>query len=110
MIKHIWQVKTLTKVCFKAHRSEIIFLFVARRIQMKNKNKPLYISLKGRRNKDFHVRVLKDERLIDSLEKRDAMFDEDMYNYGDMDNLPNSDKIIICQNKGIKQENCQIDK
>lgn len=57
-------------------------------------------------NKDFHVLVLKDERLIDSVQGLDTEFEDDMLDIGNLNNLPNSDKIMICQQKGIKQKQC----
>ena len=69
--------------------------------------KPLYISLRGKGSKDFHVRWLRDERLIDTIPSLDVTFDKDMYNYGDMNDLPESDRLMICQQKGVRQEDCQ---
>ena len=57
-------------------------------------------------NKDFHIRVLKNERLIDTIQGLDADFETDMLDVGNLDNLPNSDKIMICQQKGIKEKKC----
>lgn len=72
----------------------------------KKRLSPVYVMLRGARNKDFHVRVLKDERLVGTVQSLDSHFDEDMYNYGDMNDLPESDRIMICQQRGIKQESC----
>ncbi len=73
---------------------------------MKRKHtKPLYISLQGG-SKDFHVRVIEEERLVPTVQMRDINFDEDMQNYGNEENLPNSDRLMECQQKGIKQEHC----
>lgn len=73
----------------------------------KDNKKTLYINLQGGTDKKLKVRV-EEERLIDAVQSRDAYFDEDMYNYGDMDNLPNSDRIMICQRKGVRQEKCPL--
>ena len=75
---------------------------------MKKKiNKPLYISLQAG-SKDFHVRVIEEDRLTPTIQSRDADFYEEMYNHGEMENLPNSDRIMVCQQKGIKQTRCDL--
>lgn len=56
--------------------------------------------------KDFFVKTINDERLIDYVPGLDVEFDRDMYNFGDEEDLPNSDRIMQCQAKGIRQENC----
>lgn len=75
----------------------------------RKKQKPMYISLEGGINKDFHVRVIQEERLVSTIPALDTTFDEDMYNYGDMNDLPESDRIMICQQRGIRQEDCGPD-
>ncbi len=62
------------------------------------------------KDKDFHVRGIKGEKLIPTIQGLDVEFDIDMQNLGDIDNLPNSDKIMICQQRGIKQERCNLEK
>ena len=55
-------------------------------------SKPLYISLRGG-SKDFHVRVIEEDRLVPTVQLRDMDFDDDMHNYGDSENLPESDRL-----------------
>ena len=68
----------------------------------KKMSKPLYISLRGG-SKDFHVRVIEEDRLVPTVQLRDMDFDDDMHNYGDSENLPESDRLMVCQQKGVKQ-------
>ncbi len=53
--------------------------------------------------KDFEVKTVKDEKLIDSLPERDdeCIFERDMYNFGDQDDLPDSDRAMdkSCKNR-----------
>lgn len=72
----------------------------------KKAEKTLYISLQGAKNKDFHVRGLERGRLMPEVQQRDYDFAIDMYNIGDAENLPESDRLMICQQKGIKQTHC----
>lgn len=75
---------------------------------MKKKiGKPLYISLRAG-DKDFHVRVIEEDRLMPTIQSRDVDFDEEMHNYGEADNLPNSDRLMVCQQKGVKQTHCDL--
>ena len=46
----------------------------------------MYISLQAG-SKDFHVRVIEEDRLTPTIQSRDADFDAEMYNYGEMENL-----------------------
>ena len=57
-------------------------------------------------SKDFHIRVLKDERLITPVQGLDAELEKDMLDIGSLNDLPDSDKIMICQQKGIKERQC----
>lgn len=57
-------------------------------------------------DKDFIVRTITEEKLIDSVPLLDAEFDRDMYNFGDEEDLPDSDRLMQCQAKGISQESC----
>jgi len=75
----------------------------------KKYRQPLYIRLNAGRSKDFHVRVIQEERLIDAIPSLDVKFDRDMEDIGSNEDLPESDRLMICQQKGIKQDNCQID-
>ncbi len=75
----------------------------------KKKWQPLYVTLRGGNSKDFHVRVISEERLVSTVQSRDSEFDEDMYNYGDSEDLPDSDRLMVCQHKGVKQQDCQLD-
>ena len=75
----------------------------------KKYSKPTYyITLQGG-SKDFHVRVIKEDRLVPALQLQDTEFDEDMKNYGDDENLPESDRLMVCQQKGVKQTHCNSD-
>lgn len=57
-------------------------------------------------DKDFIVRTITEEKLIDSVPLLDAEFDRDMYNFGDEEDLPDSDRLMQCQAKGINQASC----
>lgn len=59
-------------------------------------------------DKDFFVKTIHDERLIDFLPERDFpdVFELDMRNIGNDENLPYSDRIADCQTRGIKREDC----
>lgn len=59
-------------------------------------------------DKDFHIKNVEKNILTDSLLERDdkSTFDADMYNYGDKENLPDSDRLMECQRKGIDQKKC----
>lgn len=52
--------------------------------------------------KDFIVRTRPEEKMIDSLPERDdqCAFERDMYNFGDQDDLPDSDRAMdkSCKN------------
>ena len=49
--------------------------------------------------KDFEIRPIREERLIDPAPGLDdeIEFAESMYNYGEADNLPDSDKAMECE-------------
>ncbi|MBQ8662187.1 MAG: hypothetical protein IJ482_07680 [Alphaproteobacteria bacterium] len=59
-------------------------------------------------DKDFHIGSVEKNVLTDSLPERDdqRVFDADMYNFGEEDDLPDSDRIMQCQTKGISQKKC----
>lgn len=52
--------------------------------------------------KDFVVRTVRDEKLIDSLPERDDQceFERNMYNFGEQEDLPDSDRAmdLRCKN------------
>lgn len=76
---------------------------------MKKKSKePMYITLNAG-SKDFHVRVIDEERFVPTVQLRDMEFAEDMRNYGDVENLPESDRLMVCQQKGVKQTHCNME-
>lgn len=58
--------------------------------------------------KDFRIKAVEENTLVDPLPERDdeSAFDADMYNFGDNDDLPDSDRIMECQTKGISQKKC----
>lgn len=59
-------------------------------------------------DKDFRIKTVEQNTLTDTLPERDdeSTFDADMYNFGDIDDLPDSDRIMVCQSKGISQKKC----
>lgn len=65
-----------------------------------------YLKYQDVDDKDFQVKTIEDERLIDSVPGLDAAFDEDMYNFGDMDDLPDSDREMQCRSKKIGYNEC----
>lgn len=57
-------------------------------------------------DKDFDVKTIKSERLIDSVPGLDEEFDRDMYNFGDEEDLPDSDREAGCKDAGISRKHC----
>lgn len=59
-------------------------------------------------DKDFFVKTLHNERLIDFLPERDFpdSFELDMRNIGDDEDLPDSDRTMDCQTRGISKKDC----
>lgn len=57
---------------------------------------------------DFEVKVPQEDRLIDEAPglDDDREFAADMYNYGEEDNLPDSDREMNCQSAGISRKKC----
>ena len=57
---------------------------------------------------DFEVKTIKEERLIDPLPELDdtITFREDMYNFGDEEDLPDSDRETACRTQGISRSKC----
>ena len=47
--------------------------------------------------KDFEVKTLREERLIDTVPELDELFEQDMYNLGNADDLPDSDRTLLRQ-------------
>ena len=56
--------------------------------------------------KDFKIKTLQEDRIIDSIPALDELFEQDMYNLGNADDLPDSDRILDCQTRGINQRMC----
>lgn len=56
--------------------------------------------------KDFHVRVLEDDRLFPTIQTADIGLDMYLEDFDGETDLPDSDRIMICQRKGISEENC----
>lgn len=56
--------------------------------------------------KDFEVKTLREERLIDYVPGLDDQFEQDMYNLGNADDLPDSDRILDCQTRGVDKRMC----
>ena len=57
---------------------------------------------------DFEVKTIKEERLIDPLPELDdtITFREDMYNFGDEEDHPDSDRETECRTQGISRSKC----
>lgn len=87
-------------------QSHYILKAKERKMARKKLEKPLYIRLQSGRGKDFHVRVIQEERLISTIPELDTEFDKDMRDIGSSEDLPESDRIMVCQQKGVRQENC----
>ena len=56
--------------------------------------------------KDFHVRVLEDDRMFPTIQTADIGLDMYLEDFDGETDLPDSDRIMICQRKGISEENC----
>lgn len=58
--------------------------------------------------KDFHVKTIKDETLIDSAGNLDNQheFAMNMFDRGDASDLPDSDRRQNCQTEGIDRKTC----
>lgn len=67
-----------------------------------------YADWQAEDEKDFHIRTPRDERLIDFAAGLDDNRDlaRDMYNLGDADDLPDSDRVQNCRSSGIAQSDC----
>lgn len=59
-----------------------------------------------RTTKDFHVRVLEDDRMFQTIPEADIGLDVYLEDFEGETDLPDSDRIMICQRKGISEENC----
>ncbi len=59
-------------------------------------------------DKSFSVKTIKEEKLIDTLPEGDdeQQFRNDMYNYGEMEDLPDSDREMACRSEGISRDDC----
>ena len=58
---------------------------------------------------DFHIRVLENERLLTTIPEADIGLDEYLENDGNKNDLPDSDRIMICQRKGLNIKRCLQD-
>ena len=57
--------------------------------------------------KDFFVRGLDDDNMvIPPLAGLDDSFHEDMFNFGDAEDLPDSDRETICRQRKVSRKNC----
>lgn len=56
--------------------------------------------------KDFHVRVLEDDRMFPTIPEADIGLDVYLEDFEAETDLPDSDRIMICQRKGINEDNC----
>lgn len=59
-----------------------------------------------RTTKDFHVRVLEDDRMFQTIPEADIGLDVYLEDFEGETDLPDSDRIMICQRKGLSEENC----
>ncbi|MBR1841577.1 MAG: hypothetical protein IJ778_05560 [Alphaproteobacteria bacterium] len=59
-----------------------------------------------RTTKDFHVRVLEDDRMFPTIPEADIGLDVYLEDFEAETDLPDSDRIMICQRKGINEDNC----
>lgn len=57
---------------------------------------------------DFHIRTIHDEKLVDSFAGLDdnSELNKSMFNIGDADDLPDSDRSLNCQAQGISYDQC----
>lgn len=57
---------------------------------------------------DFEIKTIDDERLIDTAPGLDdeQEFQKDMFNFGDFEDLPDSDRETICRGRGISRQTC----
>lgn len=58
--------------------------------------------------KDFHIRTIRDEKLVDSFAGLDdnSELNKSMFNLGDANDLPDSDRSLNCQSLGISNDQC----
>ena len=54
----------------------------------------------------FHVRVLENNRMFETIPEADIGLDEYLEDYDGETDLPDSDWIMICQRKGIDTKKC----
>lgn len=54
----------------------------------------------------FHVRVLEDNRMFETIPEADIGLDEYLEDYDSETDLPDSDRIMICQRKGLDTKKC----
>ena len=59
-------------------------------------------------DEDFEVKTLREDKIVDSIPGIDEEqeFSEEMFNIGDSENLPDSDRVVDCQTRGIKKKVC----
>lgn len=57
---------------------------------------------------DFEVKTIRDEKLVDTAPGLDDEneFELNMFNYGDQEDLPDSDRSLDCQTRGVSQSFC----
>ena len=56
--------------------------------------------------KDFHVTVLEEDRMFETIPVVDAGLDEYLEDYVSETDLPDSDRAMICQRKGLDVKRC----
>ena len=56
--------------------------------------------------KSFHVKVLENDRMFETIPEADIGLDEYLEDYVSETDLPDSDLIMICQRKGMNMKKC----
>lgn len=56
--------------------------------------------------KDFHIKVLEDDRMLETIPAVDVGLDEYLEDYVSETDLPDSDRVMICQRKGLNIQRC----
>ncbi|MBO6281359.1 MAG: hypothetical protein J6N49_02375 [Alphaproteobacteria bacterium] len=56
--------------------------------------------------KSFHVKVLENDRMFETIPEADIGLDEYLEDYASETDLPDSDRIMICQRKGMNMKKC----
>ncbi|MGN0913673.1 MAG: hypothetical protein ACI4OW_02125 [Alphaproteobacteria bacterium] len=59
-------------------------------------------------DKSFEIKTFREEKLFDPIPGLDdeKEIDRDMYNFGDEEDLPDSDRETVCRERGISRNSC----